>query len=111
MILMRMRRNLKKEYVLKHRITGRDAEGGSVVSWGEPITIQATIWQASGRIQAEMYGERLAYMRNMEYEGTETIHETDGICVFVSANQKPDYQVVSVNADHKPVIYLLEAIQ
>lgn len=108
---MRMKRNLKKEYTLKRRLVTRNAEGGDVESWTDPVTIQATIWQASGRIQAEMYGERLAYMRNMEYEGAETINENDGICVFVSANQEPDYRVVSVNADHKPVTYLLEAVR
>ena len=108
---MRMRRNLQKDYTLKRRRTERYPEGGYVESWGDPVIIRATIWQASGRIQAEMYGERLAYMRNMEYEGAETINENDGICVFVSADQEPDYRVVSVNADHKPVIYLLEAVR
>lgn len=108
---MRMRRSLKREYALKHRVTSRDAEGGYIESWGEPVMIEATIWQASGRIQAEMYGERLAYMRNMEYEGAETISETNGICVFVPPDQNPDYKVVSVNADHKPVRYLLEVIR
>lgn len=108
---MRMRRNLKKDYTLKRRTTSRTLEGGSIESWNNPVTIQATIWQASGRIQAEMYGERLAYMRNMEYEGAETISENDGICVFVSADETPDYRVISVNADYKPVRYLLEAIR
>ena len=108
---MRMSRRLQKAYTLKRRQTTKTAEGGDVESWGNPIEIRATIWQASGRILVEMYGERLAYMRNMEYEGAEVIHENDGICVFVSADQKPDYRVVSVNADHKPVLYLLEAIR
>ena len=106
-----MRRSLKREYALKHRIIGRDSEGGYIESWSEPVTIQATIWQASGRIQAEMYGERLAYMRNMEYESAEVINENDGICVFVSSENDPDYKVISVNADYKPVRFLLEAIR
>ena len=108
---MRMRRSLKGTYYLKHPQTSRHPEGGTITSWSAPVEIEATIWQASGRIQAEMYGERLAYMRNMEYEGTETIGETDGICVFAASDQDPDYRVVSVNADHKPVLYLLEAIR
>ena len=108
---MRMRRNLKKDYTLKRRLVERNSEGGTVESWGNPVTIRATIWQASGRLFAEMYGERLAYMRNMEYEGAETISENDGICVFVSSDQKPDYRVISVNADYRPVRYLLEAIR
>jgi hypothetical protein len=106
-----MRRSLKKEFTLKRRQTGRNAEGGYVESWADPVTIQATTWQASGRAQAEMYGERLAYMRNMEYEGAEVIKENDGICVFVSADADPDYRVIAVNADYKPVRYLLEAIR
>lgn len=108
---MRMRRSLKRDYALKHRITGRDNEGGYIETWSEPETITATIWQASGQLQAEMYGERLAYMRNMEYEGAEVINENDGICVFVSSENDPDYKVISVNADYKPVRFLLEAIR
>lgn len=108
---MRMSRRLQKTYTLKHRQVTRNTEGGDVESWADPVEIRATIWQASGKIFVEMYGERLAYMRNMEYEGEEVINENDGICVFVSADTQPDYRVVSVNADHKPVLYLLEAIR
>lgn len=108
---MRMRRRLVKDYYLKRRIKTKDAEGGDVVSWSDPIPIRATTWQASGRILAEMYGERLAYMRNMEYEGAEEIRETDGLCIFVSADSKPDYQVVSVNSDYHPTVILLEAMR
>lgn len=108
---MRMRRNLQKEYALKRRVTDRNDEGGYIESWSDPVTIRATIWQASGRVQAELYGERLAYMRNMEYEGAETIAENDGVCVLVSPERDPDYRVVSVNADHRPVLCLLEAIR
>lgn len=107
---MRMRRRLVKTYALRRRIKSKDAEGGSVITWSEPVTIRATTWQASGRVLAEMYGERLAYMRNMEYEGTEEIKENDGLCIFVAPDSKPDYRVVSVNANYHPTIILLEAL-
>ena len=77
-------------------------------SWGPPVPIVATIWSAGGSVQAEMYGEHLAYMKNMEYEGREVIRENDGICVFVSADAEPDYIVKSVNADYAPKVYALE---
>lgn len=34
-------------------------------------------------------------MLNMLYQGEQEIKETDGICVFVAADQDPDYQVIS----------------
>lgn len=105
---MRMRRNLQKTYHLKRKTTAVTDEGGRIPAWESPIGIRATVWQAQGRMQAEMYGERLTYMKNMEYEGTLAINEGDGICVNVSDEQEPDYIVVSANNDHWPRVFLLE---
>ena len=107
---MRMRRNLKtrRTYYLKHATVEKTSEGTPVVTWGDPIELDATVWKASGQVQAQMYGDHLAYIANMEYEGTEHIAENDGICVFVSADSKPDYIVKSVNKDYSPKVFTLE---
>ena len=72
------------------------------------IEIDATIWPAGGRVQAEMYGEKLAYMKNMEYAGPETMQEGDGICVFVGPTDAPDYKIVSIQPEHDPKVMMLE---
>lgn len=106
-----MRKNLRtrQTYQLRRRLKdGNSDEGTPIIRWDAAVPIEATIWAASGRIQVEMYGEHLAYMKNMEYEGDEVISEKDGICVFVSADEEPDYEVRSVNTDYRPWVYTLE---
>lgn len=97
-----MRKNLMKEYNLRKRTLSKGSEGESIESYDTAIKIDATIWQASGKVQAEMYGERLAYIKNMEYEGSETMQEGDGICVNVAGDQDPDYKIIFMNTDHSP---------
>lgn len=107
---MRMRRSLVKKYHLRKRVPTRDKEGNSITEYAEAVEIEAAIWPAGGRIQAEMYGERLAYMKNMEYAGKEPMQEGDGICVFVGPESKPDYKIVSIKAELSPKVMELEKI-
>ena len=62
----------------------------------EPIEIKANIYPASGKLQVEIYGERLNYIFNMLYDGPENLNEGDGICVFVDKDSKPDYKIISI---------------
>lgn len=88
-------RNLNT-YYLKPKTVVTDSEGGKYPGYSEtPVEIKANIWPAGGRLQAEIYGERLNYILNMLYDGTETINEGDGICVYVDNTQSPDYKVIS----------------
>ena len=41
-------------------------------------------------------------------EGKEVIKENDGVCVFVSPDEEPDYIVKSVNNDYSPKLFTLE---
>lgn len=106
---MHMRRSLMKDYHLRKRVVKKDKEGGSVVSYEAAVPIKATIWPASGKVQAEMHGERLAYIKNMEYEGKETMREGDGICVFVDPENDPDYKIISIK-EYSPMLMELEKI-
>jgi hypothetical protein len=103
-----MRRSLIKTYSLRRRTVTKDKEGGSVTNYGAAVPIEAVIWQASGQIKALQYGERLDYIKNMEYAGDEEIHENDGICVDVDGESTPDYTIKSINRDNKPWIITLE---
>ncbi len=92
---MRLRQYRIKTYNLKHHIMAQNEEGNTYPAWGSPVEIDAEIWPAGGQLQAQIYGQELQYMLNMLYQGDQEIKESDGICVFVSADQDPDYQVIS----------------
>lgn len=107
---MRTRRSLLRQYYLRKRTVIKDEEGGSIEDYETAVPIEAVIWSAGGKVQAQMYGEKLAYIKNMECEGTETIKENDGICVYVSEEDKPDYRVISINDDNIPARITLERL-
>ncbi|WP_346888337.1 hypothetical protein [Clostridium sp. UBA1056] len=86
----------KKIYYLKRKTLIEDGEGGKYPGYSNPIEIKANISPASGRLQAEIYGQRLNYILNMLYDGPQTINEDDGICVYVSKDMEPDYKVISI---------------
>ncbi|HAT4125245.1 TPA: hypothetical protein I9Z60_001598 [Clostridium perfringens] len=94
---MPMRIKNKKTYYLKKKINVEDAEGGIYLDFNETsIELEANIYPVSGKLQAEIYGERLNYILNMLYDGDCEINEGDGICVYVSKESKPDYKVISI---------------
>lgn len=107
---MRMRRSLMKQYNLRKRVVSKNREGGTDVSWEAAVPIEAIIWQASGAVQATQYGERLAYIKNMEYSGDADLQENDGICVDVDGEHDPDYKITSINRDVEPKMITLERI-
>lgn len=102
-------KNLKKFNVYKWS-TITDDEGGKYTDYSsEPIDCQLEVWAGGGKIQAEMYGERLAYMLNANAYLTADIAEKDGIAV--NATDKPDYKVVSVQKYTNHKVLLLELIR
>lgn len=101
-----MRIKNKKTYYLKRKTVIEDNEGGKYPGYSEPIEIQANIYPASGKLQAEIYGERLNYILNMLYYGSKNLNEGDGICVYVSKESEPDYKVISIKRYSHLVIEL-----
>lgn len=99
-----------KKYHLRKRATQKNSEGGSKVAYEPAVEIEATIWPAGGKVQAEMYGERLQYMKNMEYGGQEAMQEGDGICVFVGPDANPDYKIISIQPEYNPKRMELERL-
>lgn len=91
-----MRIKNKKTYYLKSKAVITDDEGGKYPGYSEPTEIKANIWPASGKLQAEIYGERLKYILNMLYDGNVELHEGDGICVYVDKVNDPDYKIISI---------------
>lgn len=110
---MRLKRNRLKQYCHRVAEAKKDGEGNSYIEYtsGKPIT--AEIWPAGGKLQAEMYGQRLSYIRNCRVDGEYridtdekgkvsyalgdlTIREGDGICVNVPGESEPDYKIIAI---------------
>lgn len=101
----------KKPYFYKKRTVVQDEEGGTIETFSEtPTHFEAAIYPASGRVQAEVYGERLTYILNMLCDGSEDISEGDGICVNVGSEALPDYKVISIKYYTRHKEYELEKI-
>ncbi len=91
-----MNRNRMKDYYLRKQINKKNNEGSSYLGYDEPFCFQAEIWPASGKIQAEVYGQRLNYILNMLCEDIKDIAEGDGVCVYVDQRDTPDYKIISI---------------
>lgn len=107
-----MRIKNKKTYYLKKKTVIEDNEGGKYPGYSEPIEIQANIYPASGKLQAEIYGERLNYILNMLVDGPYEvivkenityyvvngieICEDHGMCVYSTKDSEPDYKIISI---------------
>lgn len=92
-----MRIKNKKTYYLKRKEIVKDNEGGKYPGYSTIANeLKANIYPASGKLQAEIYGERLNYIRNMLYDGPILLVEGDGLCVYVSKDSNPDYKIISI---------------
>lgn len=101
-----MRVKNKKTYYLKKKTIIEDNEGGKYPGYSETTEIKANISPANGKLQAEIYGERLNYILNMVYDGPLELVEGDGICVYVSKDSEPDYKIISIKRYSHLVIEL-----
>lgn len=110
---MRMKRSRLQTFFLKNRVVVKDNEGCSTETWSDGARFFGEQWPASGKVQAQQYGDRLGYILNMKVNGDYEIksdshgnlydfgddlvfRENDGICVFTSAESEPDYRIISI---------------
>lgn len=114
---MRLKRSRLKKYPIRQRIIEKDKEGVPIESYGDAFSVIAEIWPAGGKVQAEVYGEKLAYMKNCRIDDPYTVvmengrsayrvagkifREQDGFCVDVTGKEKPDYKIVSIRPYRK----------
>lgn len=111
---MRIKRSRIRKFYVKKANLVKDKEGCAHLEYAEAALCCGAVWPASGKIQAKMYGNRLNYIRNVKLEGdyyaktdsdgvlhyvTENgldIVEGDGMCLYVSPDEAPDYKIISV---------------
>jgi hypothetical protein len=107
---MRLRERDKRDVTFRLRISLQEEDGTTYEDWDVPFVIRGNVMPAGGRLLAEMYGERLAYMRVMyvEQEPPVTL-ETAGVCLYTLGT--PDYKVVAVRPWGGHYVIDMEAIR
>ena len=108
---MRLKANRVKDFYLRPLITGKDREGSTYSTYGEPVKFSAEEWPGGGAVQSQMYGEKLPNIRNMRINGSYTektdpsgkiyfqVGDTkfspgDGICY--SDSDHVDYRIAAI---------------
>lgn len=106
---MRLRERDKRPVIFRPRETIKEPDATTSEGWGAPFTIRGNVQPAGGRVMAEMYGERLAYMRVMYVEkAPPEALESHGACLYT--DEEPDYKVIAVRPWGPHYIIDLEAI-
>ena len=98
-----MRLSALKNYPVYEPVIEKDGEG-----------VTTEICPASGKLQAEMYGERLNYILNMilpknkddDFRPTEKW----GVNVYNHSIDEPDYRIISMKEYNRHYLYELEKI-
>lgn len=110
---MRLKRSRLQQCYHRKAIFCKDKEGSSSLEYAPAIEVLAEVWPAGGKAQAETYGTRLSYMRNIRIDEAYKVEpdgkklhyvldngadfvENDGICIYVSGECEPDYKIVSI---------------
>ena len=66
---MKLRRNRVETFYHRKRIVEKDSEGSTRERYGTASLIYGESWPASGKVQAQQYGQRLNYIRNLRISG------------------------------------------
>lgn len=110
---MRLKRSRLKAYSHRRAIPKKDHEGNSYIEYGLPSSFEAEVWPAGGKLQAEIYGQRVSNIQNIridsDYEiitddkgrvsyraGCTAFHEGDGVCLYVQGEHEPDYKIIAI---------------
>ncbi|WP_243009242.1 hypothetical protein [Clostridium sp. AM58-1XD] len=108
-----------KQYSHRRAIPKKDQEGSSYIEYGQPSSFEAEVWPGGGKLQAEMYGQRISNIKNVRIDGNYellisnegkelyqfadmTVCEGDGICLYVPQDHEPDYRIIAI----RPYRYL-----
>lgn len=98
---MRLKRNRLKPYLLRKAIVVTSDEGIKKATYSDVANeVRAEIWPASGRVQSEIYGHRLAYILNCLVDRETIVNEGDGFCI---GSDKVTHKVISIKryTNHK----------
>ena len=108
---MRLKQTRLRPFLFRPRIVTKNNEGVPEISFGTPHSFQGEIWPATSKRQIEQYGDRISGIQNMRIEGeydievigatptaifgAYSIRPGDGVHVYATEDQEPDYEVLS----------------
>lgn len=67
---MRLRRSRLEGFFHKKMTVKKDKEGSTSEEYGTASSVTGESWPASGKVQAEQYGQKLNYIRNLRIQGS-----------------------------------------
>ena len=109
---MRLREKDLAPVYLKKRIVIRDEEGEKQVVYSPDSTeLLMNVQSAGGMVNAQIYGERLPYIKSCKYQGNQLVageNENDGVCVYVPKEDEPDYFIKAMQPFRTHVNVTLE---
>lgn len=108
-----MRLSALKNYRVYEPAIEKDDEGVTTEKWIKRKSMLLEIWPASGKLQAEMYGERLNYILNMilpKNDDDFRLTEKWGVNVYNQSIDEPDYRIISMKEYNRHYLYELEKI-
>ncbi|MGX7195159.1 hypothetical protein [Enterococcus olivae] len=110
---MRLTKKDTQEVILKKRQVTIVPKGGEKIEYIEPKPIRMTIQPAEGLVMAQIYGNKLSTVKACKYIGTDIIegqNELDGVCVYVSEDEKPDFYISSIKTYSQHTNVVLERL-
>lgn len=105
---MRRRRSRLETCRIHPRVTVKDSEGTMMEEYQDAYEVEAETWPASGKVQAQIYGERFSYVRNCRISGQYTIRSEDGRLIYIlgggtlkekdklTTSQGEEYSVIAI---------------
>lgn len=95
---MRLKRSRLNNLGHMRMVPLKNNEGSSYPSYDQEVGFVGEVWPASGKLQAEMYGQRLPYIRNVRVNGKyQKVVGEDGIISYRIAGYSRE---VNSNGDH-----------
>ncbi|REK69339.1 hypothetical protein [Paenibacillus paeoniae] len=109
---MRLLKRDQRSVAFKERVEAKELDGTSYTTYSDvALTIKGNVQPAGGKVMAEQYGERLAYMLVMYVEGNPGVKESAGAWVNVAGDStEPDYKVVAIRPWRRHAIIEMEKV-
>lgn len=109
---MRLLKRDQRPVIFRERVEGKEPDGTTYAAYSdEALGVKVNVQPAGGKVMAEQYGERLAYMLVMYVEGCPGIKESAGAWIYVAADEpEPDYKVVAVRPWRRHTVIELEKV-
>ncbi|WP_394404964.1 hypothetical protein [Streptococcus sp. 20-1249] len=106
---MRLKQNRLNTRKVCSFVVKKDDEGNKTVSYDyeHAREVKLETWPAGGRLQAEIYGERLNYILNGLAEKSAEIAEKDGVCID---SEKVTHKVISKKPYTDHIVLELEYV-